>query len=148
MGLLDGILGGALGNVLGGALGGGGQGQHGQAGQSPLLRIALQLLQQSGGLTGILEKLKRAGFGQQASSWVSTGPNLPLSGAQVSQALGPDLINQLAGQVGMDGNQVSDGLAQMLPEVVNQMTPAGQVPADEQEQIAGGLQDLIKRGLG
>lgn len=153
MGLLDSLLGGALGNMLGGAAGGGqpqGQGgqPQGQGGQSVLLRIALQLLQQSGGLAGILAKLRQAGFGKQADSWVSTGPNLPLSGAQVSQALGTDTLDQLAGQVGMDAGQLSQGLAQMLPEVVNQMTPKGEVPPNDQDLISGSLQDLLKRGLG
>ena len=143
MGLLDGILGGALGSVLG-KLGSDGQsGQAGQsAGMSPLIRIALQLLQQSGGLNGILEKLRKSGFGQQADSWVSTGPNLQLTGPQVSQALGPDMLQQLAGQVGMDPQQLSEGLSQVLPEVVNEMTPAGQIPADNQDTITRALRNL------
>jgi len=63
MGLLDGL----LGNVLGGMMGGNAAG--GQA-QNPLLQAALQMLQQNGGLQGILGKFQQAGYGAQADSWV------------------------------------------------------------------------------
>ncbi|MGH8801069.1 MAG: YidB family protein, partial [Casimicrobiaceae bacterium] len=69
MGLLDGV----LGNLMGGLLGG----QSAQGGQSPLMQIALQMLQQNGGLQGVLGKFEQSGFGKQAQSWVGTGQNLP-----------------------------------------------------------------------
>lgn len=153
MGLLDGV----LGNVLGGALGGAapqGQGQSAQGqGQGQglggmFLQIALQLMQQNGGLSGILDRLKQSGLGGQVASWVSTGPNQPVSADQVGKALGPELLAQLAGQSGMDQGQVSQGLAEVLPQLVNQMTPDGQVPENQSSLIENGLQALLKGSFG
>jgi uncharacterized protein YidB (DUF937 family) len=147
MGLLDGILGGALGGALG-KLGQGGTGQPGPGGQGsqlgPLIQIALQLLQQSGGLAGILEKFKKAGFANQAASWVSTGQNLPISPDQVNQVIGNDTINQLAGQVGLQPTQLSQGLAEVLPDLINQGTPNGQLNAGDEDNLTNQLQGLLK----
>jgi uncharacterized protein YidB (DUF937 family) len=149
MGLLDDVLGGALGGMLGGSAQPPQPGQVPQQGQSSiLLTLALQLLQQSGGLTGLIERFRRAGLGNQVASWVSTGENLPVSGEQVHQALGPDVLNQLAGQLGMDPAQVSHGLAQVLPNLVNQMTPDGQVPDNHHDVISDALNALLRRGPG
>jgi uncharacterized protein YidB (DUF937 family) len=147
MGLLDGVLGGALGGVLG-QLGQGGSGQPGPGGQAsqlgPIIQIALQLLQQSGGLAGIVEKFKKAGFGAQAASWVGAGANQALSPDQVNQVLGHDTIGQLADQVGLQPSQLSQGLAQVLPDLINQGTPAGQITAGDEDNLTNQLQGLLK----
>lgn len=147
MGLLDGVLGGALGGVLG-KLGQGGTGQSGPAGQGanlgPLIQIALQLLQQSGGLAGIVEKFKKAGFGAQAASWVGTGANQAISPDQVNQVIGSDTIGQLAGQVGMQPAQLSQGLADVLPDLINQGTPTGQINSGDEATLTNQLQGLLK----
>jgi len=146
MGLLDGVLGGALGGVLGKL--GGGTGQPGSGGQGanlgPLIQIALQLLQQSGGLAGIVEKFKKAGLGNQAASWVSTGQNLPISPDQVNQVIGGDTISQLAGQVGLQPAQLSQGLADVLPDLINQGTPNGQLSTGDEANLTDQLQGLLK----
>jgi uncharacterized protein YidB (DUF937 family) len=156
MGLLDGILGNVLGSLVGGGNTGGntqsGQpGQHGQQGQGGgsaitpmLLMLVLQLVQKSGGLTAILDRLRKSGLNQQADSWVSTGNNLPVSGQQISQALGPGMMDQLGAQTGLDSSQLGDALAQLLPTLVNQMTPDGQVPSDHEQVISDGLAALAR----
>ncbi|MFO1401975.1 MAG: YidB family protein [Steroidobacteraceae bacterium] len=48
-------------------------------------------------------------------SWVGTGPNPPVSGAQITQALGPGSIAQIAQQLGLDHGQAGNILAQVLP---------------------------------
>jgi uncharacterized protein YidB (DUF937 family) len=103
----------------------------------------LQLVQQNGGLPGLLDKLRQGGLGQHVDSWVSTGNNLPVSGDQVSQALGPEVLGQLSGQLGIDPSQISHGLSQVLPDLVNKMTPDGQVPADHQNSLLGNLTSLL-----
>ena len=128
MGLLDGALGGIVGNMLAGAVG-----------QSPLTGAALQLIQQHGGLPGLLQKLEQAGLGAQVASWVGTGPNLATTGAQLAQALGPQAISQLAAQLGVPHAQASDGLAALLPQLVSQMTPAGAVPEDHASLLTQAL---------
>jgi uncharacterized protein YidB (DUF937 family) len=138
MALFDGI----LGNALGGLLGGSGPGSTG--GQSALVAMALQMIQQQGGLPGLLDKFRQAGLGQHADSWVSTGSNLPVTGDQVAQALGPDTLSQLGSQLGIDPATVGTHLSQMLPSLVNQMTPDGTVPADHHDILADGLQAILR----
>ncbi len=134
MGLLDGVLGSVLGKVMGG-------GQQGNA----LMDMAMGLLNnpQSGGLSGLLEKFKASGLGDQAASWVGTGENAPVSGDQIHNALGGDFINQIASKLGVDASQASGGLAQLLPTLIDKLTPNGAVPADG-DQLAQGLAGLRK----
>jgi uncharacterized protein YidB (DUF937 family) len=98
-----------------------------------------------GGLQGIIERFRQAGLGKQVDSWVSTGDNAAVSGHEVTQALGPDLLNQLGSQVGLDAGQLSHGLAQVLPNLINQMTPEGRIPENHHDLIAEGLQALLGR---
>lgn len=136
MGLLDGL----LGSVLGKAMGGGQQGNM-------LMDMVTGLLNnpQSGGLTGLLDKFKAAGLGDQAASWVSTGQNMPVSGDQINNALGGDFIQQIAGKLGVDSSQASGGLAQLLPQLIDKLTPDGTVPQDSNqlEQGLAGLRKLL-----
>jgi uncharacterized protein YidB (DUF937 family) len=136
MGMLDGI----LGNVLSGMLGSGSGTQ-----QNPLLQAALQLLQQNGGLEGVLGKFKQAGYGEQADSWVSTGQNMPISGDALSQALGQGQLGQIAQQLGLSRGDVAGGLASLLPQVVDRMTPQGEIPAGDTDMVAQALA-LLQRG--
>lgn len=134
MGLLDGL----LGSVLGKALGGGQQGNM-------LMDVVTGLLAnpQSGGLSGLLDKFKAAGLGDHAASWVGTGQNLPVSGDQIHTALGGDFIQQIAGKLGIDPGQASSGLAHLLPQLVDKLTPNGAVPQDA-NQLEQGLAGLRK----
>jgi uncharacterized protein YidB (DUF937 family) len=144
MGLFDGMIGSALGGLLGGAAGNQAGGQQ----PNQLLQIALQLVQQNGGLPGLLEKFRQSGLGQHADSWVSTGANMPISPEQVSQALGPDVLSQIASRAGIDPAQLTHGLSQVLPGVVDQMTPGGVVPDNHQSVVLDGLAALLKGSLG
>jgi uncharacterized protein YidB (DUF937 family) len=132
MGLLD--------SLLGGLMGGGSQ-----QGQSPLAQMALQLIQQNGGLPGILAKFQQAGMGQHADSWVGTGSNMPITADQLSQVLGSGALGQLAQQFGMSQGGASSGLAQMLPQIIDKLTPTGQIPADHSDMLAQALSALTKR---
>jgi uncharacterized protein YidB (DUF937 family) len=157
MGLLDGI----LGNVLGGMMGGGNAGNTqqsnnplgnvlGQLGgsgvaSSALVALAFQVLQQNGGISGVVDKFRASGLGQHADSWVGTGANMPVSPDQVKDALGAGGLAQLASKVGISPEQASGGLAQLLPELVSQMTPSGQVPANHQDMISEALAMLSRK---
>lgn len=141
MGLLDGL----AGQVLGGLLGGG-QGAQGAQGNQ-LLQLALTLIQnQQGGLGGLLQQFQRAGLSEQAASWVSTGENMPISGDQLSQALGGGTIGDLAGQLGLSQEQTSGALASVLPQLIDQLTPEGKVTeGDALQQALGGLAGKLFR---
>ena len=107
MGLLDGLLGG----LMGGTAGSGASGQQ----QNPLVLMALQMLQQNGGLQGVLSKFQQAGYGAQADSWVSTGQNMPISADALQQVLGHGQLAQIAQQLGMSRGEAAGGLASLLP---------------------------------
>jgi uncharacterized protein YidB (DUF937 family) len=90
-----------------------------------------------GGLSGLIGKFSGAGLGAKANSWVGTGPNEALEPHEVGTALGDDTINQLAQQSGKSADEVKGGLASMLPNLVNHLTPGGSVPS-------GGLGGMMK----
>jgi uncharacterized protein YidB (DUF937 family) len=139
MGLLDGI----LSTVLGGSNAAPAGGAPGGINADALMRIAGQLLQQHGGVGGLVDAFTKGGLGQAASSWVSTGANQPVSADQVSQVLGSGQIGQIAAQLGLDHGQASGILAQFLPQLVDHLTPNGAVPPAHSMQG-----DLMSAALG
>ena len=141
MGLLDGLAGQVLGSVLGG-----GQQQGAQGTGGALLQIAMNLLQnQPGGLAGLLQQFQNAGLGNAAASWVGTGPNTAISGDQLSSALGGDTIGGIANQLGIPQQEAAGGLAALLPQLIDQLTPQGRLPDDN--AMPGGLADLASKLL-
>ena len=90
----------------------------------------------SGGLNDLLKQFQQKGQSDVANSWVSTGPNKEIDSDTLSDVLGEDRIKTLATQTGMPQNELMDGLAQYLPELINQLTPKGRVPtADEASRL-------------
>ena len=132
MGLLDGL----LGQMMGGMMGGAQQSPTGAQAQNPLLQIALQMLQQNGGLQGILAKAQQAGYGEQVQSWIGTGQNMPIDASALSQIFGHGQLGQIAQQLGVSHEEAAGQLAQTLPQVVDEMTPQGQIPADHGDLVS------------
>ena len=83
---------------------------------------------QPGGLTGLVQQFKDKGLGETVQSWVSTGPNQPITAQQIQQVLGNQQLQQLAAQHGINVQEVSQHLAQILPAVVDKLTPNGTIP--------------------
>jgi uncharacterized protein YidB (DUF937 family) len=81
-----------------------------------------------GGLAGLVQQFHSAGLGQIVQSWVSTGPNQPINADQIQQALGSERVKQLAAKIGLDPSVVSQKLATILPQIVDKLTPNGQLP--------------------
>jgi uncharacterized protein YidB (DUF937 family) len=82
-----------------------------------------------GGLGGIQDIFKRAGMGQQVDSWISSGDNLPISPDQIRQVLGGSgHLSQLAQAAGMSEDEAANDLSDILPDLVNQLTPQGGIP--------------------
>src|SRR5450830_688335 len=148
MGLLDSVLG-ALNNNAGDAAG---------APADPkaaLIQAVLSMLANNnnqsggalgsiGGLGGLLGTLQNAGLGQIVDSWIGTGQNQPVSADQVSQALGDDQLGGLAQATGIPQGDIAGHLAQILPGLVDHLTPNGQVP----ESVGGDLGSEIGNLLG
>ena len=81
-----------------------------------------------GGLGGLLDKLQKGGLGNAANSWVGSGPNQPVSPGQLGSALGPDIIKTIAQRSGLSEEEITKQLSQVLPGVVDKLTPQGRVP--------------------
>ena len=81
-----------------------------------------------GGLGGLLDKLQKGGLGNATNSWVSTGQNQPVSPGQLGPALGPDIIKTLAQRSGLSEEEITKQLSQILPGVVDKLTPKGRLP--------------------
>lgn len=142
MGLLDSVLGSVMNNMGGGAAS--------PAGGGDIMQMVMGLLQQNGGLGGLVDMLSKNGLGQQAASWVGTGDNLPVSADQLGQALGSGPLADLASKFGIDPSQLSGSLAQYLPDVVNQLTPQGRLPdnANDSDALGQGLSALTGKLFG
>ncbi len=122
MGLLDSLIGGAVSQMLGGG------------NKANLINLVLSMLQggqqggqAGGGLGSIIEQFTRAGFGQQAQSWVGTGANMPISPEDLMKVFGQGQMQQWGQQLGLDSQQTAGSLSSVLPEIINQLTPKGQV---------------------
>ena len=95
------------------------------------------------GLGDLLAQMQRAGFGDQARSWVSTGQNMPISPDALSQIFGAGGLEAIARQANLTPEQTSKGLSQLLPEVVDRVTPGGQEP--DGDQLEASIDDLLRR---
>ena len=108
MGVLDGVLGGLVGGEM--------------------ATVVNQFVERHGGVQGIVTQMQQQGLGNTVKSWVENGANQPISADQVHAAFGPDVIAGLAAKVGMQPNDLAAKLAQVLPQVVDKLTPHGVVP--------------------
>jgi len=118
-GLPGGGMGGGLGDLLKGGLGG-------------LLAGGAAGSVISGGLGDLLKQFQQNGQGETANSWVSPGPNKPISPNDLAKALGADQIDHLASQSGLSRDELLAGLSQQLPDVINHLTPDGRLPTESE----------------
>ena len=119
---------GGLGGLLGSLLGGGAQAQQ-QAGT-----------QMAGGLGNLTDMLSQLGLGDQVKSWVGTGENLPVTAEQIQNSLGQNgTLGQIASQAGVSETEAAGGLAELLPGLINKLTPNGQIDANDITSILGSL---------
>lgn len=113
---------------------GGGSGQQ----QGNLMSTVMELINRQGGLQGLISRFNSKGLGDVVGSWVSTGENKPINPDQVQNAIGADTVNDLAAKSQMDPNTLKSKLAEMLPQVVDKLTPNGKVPEG----------DVVSQGMG
>jgi uncharacterized protein YidB (DUF937 family) len=126
-----------IGKQLGGALGASG-------GRQPdILQIVQALMAQNGGLDGLLAKLQQGGLGELVKSWIGTGANLPVSAAQITQALGNPQLATVAKQFGVEPQQLAGLVSQHLPGLVDKLSPDGVLTGNTQDLLAQGA-SLLK----
>jgi len=108
MGMFDGLLGGIVG--------------------AGMVTVVNGIIEKHGGLQGVVSEFERNGLGPTIRSWVGTGPNQSISPADIQRALGPDLVQQLAAKSGLSVQDLTQKLAQVLPQAVDRLTPDGTIP--------------------
>ncbi|MEV6502727.1 YidB family protein [Streptomyces prunicolor] len=133
-----------LGSLLGGLLGGGKSG----SGSGNILGALLGALGSGSGsgsgsggnpLGGLLDMLTKSGLVDQKDSWVGTGQNQSVTGAQIQQALPDETLRKVAEQAGVTPEEAASDLARTLPQAVDKLTPEGQLPQ------AASLEELVRQ---
>jgi uncharacterized protein YidB (DUF937 family) len=130
MGLFDSIVG-QVGTALSS-----GQSQENHSGMMDVISHLISS-PETGGLQGLLKSFQDNGLGEIAASWVSTGQNQPITAAQIQQVIGSERLASIAQKFGLSPDAVAAGLAQMLPHVIDSLSPNGQLPANH----------LVEQGL-
>lgn len=140
MGLLDSV----LGQVLGGAA----QKSGDAGGLADALGGLLANNGQQGGLGGLVSKFEQAGLGDVIGSWIGKGDNAPVSGGQLNQVLGSDVVSAIAGKLGINAAMLLPMLATMLPSLIDQLTPHGKIPDEglnTNEDLLSSLSGLLQK---
>lgn len=159
MGLLDSVLGSVMGGQQAQAGSGGGMGGLGNIGgllgmvtsNPQLLQAVTAMLSNDGGhggLGGLVAKFQQAGLGDVVGSWIGSGQNQPVSGDQLTNVLGSDAISGLAQKLGISPDAAASQLSNILPGLVDHLTPHGQAPAGglgDSGDLMGMLGGLLKR---
>jgi uncharacterized protein YidB (DUF937 family) len=98
------------------------------------------------GLGGLIQAFQSKGMGDMISSWISTGPNPPATGDQITNVLGQETLSQFASKAGIPHGEAGGLLASLLPAVIDQLTPQGKVPQtnDLESSLGGLLSGLLK----
>ncbi|KZE33248.1 hypothetical protein AVW16_08735 [Crenobacter luteus] len=110
--------------------------------QGALAGAVAQLLQDSGGLEGLLDKLRQGGLSEAVASWLGSGDKLPVTAEQIESVLGNETIAALAGKAGLDPQQLAAGIADYLPQLVDKLSPDGTLPAGGDDLLGQGLDAL------
>jgi len=108
MGMFDGLLGGIVG--------------------AGMVSVVNNVLEQHGGVQGVVSQFEKNGLGPTVRSWVSTGPNQSISPEDVHRTLGPELLQQLSQKSGLSVEELTEKLAHVLPQAVDKLTPDGTIP--------------------
>jgi uncharacterized protein YidB (DUF937 family) len=108
MGLFDGVLGGIVG--------------------AGMVSVVNGILEKHGGVQGVVGEFEKNGLGATVKSWVGTGPNEPISPADVHRVLGSDLLQQLSAKSGLSVQDLAEKLSHVLPQAVDRLTPDGTIP--------------------
>lgn len=136
MGLFDSVMGAVTGQI------------QQQGGLTSVLGGLLANNGELGGLSGLKDKFNQAGMGELISSWIGKGENLPISNEQISSVLGSDTVSRIASQLGIDPAQASAQLSQILPGLIDRLTPEGVAPEGglgQTDDLMGMLGGFLKR---
>jgi uncharacterized protein YidB (DUF937 family) len=117
----------------------------GAAASGALVSQVISMIQnRPGGLAGLLQSFQQGGLGHVFQSWISTGQNLPVSADQLHNTVGSDWIARITQATGLSQSQVEQHLSTLLPQIIDHLTPGGQMP---QGDIGGDLAKVAQRFL-
>jgi uncharacterized protein YidB (DUF937 family) len=103
--------------ILGGVIGAG------------AMKLLDSYIEKQGGLQNVVSQFEKNGLGDTMKSWISQGPNLPITADQIHQALGSDMVKNLAAKMGLPADKIAELLAQHLPQAIDKVTPDGKLPS-------------------
>lgn len=149
-GMGGGLGGAALGSVLGGLLGGrrGGGGMIGGFGGGRgallvmLLPMAMRWVQRNGGIGAVLKRFQQQGYGKQAQSWLAIGDNEELDEHAVEEVVGRRDLADMAQRLGVPETEVKQAFAEIMPQMVDRLSPQGDLPQQADEVLDEGIQTL------
>jgi uncharacterized protein YidB (DUF937 family) len=103
--------------ILGGVIGAG------------AMKLLDSYIEKQGGLQNVVAQFEKNGLGDTMKSWISQGQNLPITADQIHQALGSDMVKNLAAKMGLPADKIAELLAQHLPQAIDKVTPDGKLPS-------------------
>jgi len=123
------------------------EGQTASGTQGSLMESVMGMINHPdvGGVSGLMQKLSAGGLSAEVSSWVSGAQNLPVSAEQLKAALGSSGLQDIAAKFGLHTDDAANQLSSLLPQLIDKLTPNGQVPAagDLTHQVMSGLSGLF-----
>lgn len=151
---------GLLESVIGALAGGGGQGGQ-QAQGGDMLQAVLGMLLRGGegggaatgsamagglgGLGALVQQFQQGGLGDLVGSWIGTGQNLPISAEQLQGVIGSEQIAAFAQQFGLSQGDAASKLSELMPQVVDRLTPGGELPGADALGDMGSLLERFSR---
>jgi uncharacterized protein YidB (DUF937 family) len=112
-----------------------------------MLPLVMQWVSRNGGIGTVLQRVNQQGYGSHADSWLGTGANHALPANAAQQLLGPEELANFSSQLGVGEDEVAHGFSEILPEVVDQLSPQGSLPSDADQTLDAG-QSALQRMLG
>ncbi len=112
--------------------------------QAAMVQAGIELIEEYGGLQGMLDKFKAIGLAKEVDSWVGEGPNLPITVKHIEQVMGKAAVARAAEKFDIPGKVICARLAEYLPGVVDQLTPDGKVPRNQASVLMHAL-SLLKK---
>lgn len=123
---------GQLSSALGGA--------PSESGSSTMLSAVMGVLNNHpGGVSGLAQSFEQQGLGHLMSSWIGTGENLPISADQVKSVLGDERVAEFAAKAGISPDVASSHLAELLPNVIDKLSPDGNLPESGSDLMSQGM---------
>lgn len=104
-----------------------------------------KIIEENGGVSGLVQKFKEKGFGEVASSWIGTGDNQSIQSSDLVSVLGKEQISQLSEKVGLDADATAGIVSQLLPLVIDKLSPDGQEPKQDISSQISSLASLFQK---